>query len=112
MKHKSLNQLLCAATINVRFRETLLHDPDRAIAAGYFDQSFALTAEEQEFVTSIRAQRLEDFAAQIYQWLSDNGCHDHGHSASGRNGNGFKKNLLYTTECQSDLYYAPALARA
>ena len=35
MNHKSLNELVCAATVNVRFRETLLRDPAKAIAAGY-----------------------------------------------------------------------------
>jgi hypothetical protein len=82
MKHRSLNELLCAATVNARFRESLLRDPARAIATGYFDHSFALTPEEQELVVGIQAQRLEDFAAQVYQWISSsrngNGVHDNG----------------------------------
>ena len=45
MKHKGLNQLLCAATVNNRFRETLLHNPAQAIATGYFDHTFSLTPE-------------------------------------------------------------------
>ena len=80
MQHKSLNQLLCASTVNGRFRETLLHNPAKALATGYCNHTFALTPEERELVLGIQAQRLEDFAAQIYGWLSSNG-----------NGNGHKQ---------------------
>jgi hypothetical protein len=75
MQHKSLNQLLCAATVNGRFRETLLRNPAKALAAGYCEHTFPLTPEERELVLGIRAQRLEDFAAQVYRWLTtdDNG---------------------------------------
>jgi hypothetical protein len=73
MKHKSLNQLICAATINGRFRDLLLRDPAQAIAAGYFDHGFSLTSEEQDFVVGIRARKLEDFAAQVYQWITGTG---------------------------------------
>jgi hypothetical protein len=85
MKHKSLNQLLCAATVNGRFREMLLRDPAQAIASGYFDHSFALTPEERDLVLGIRAQRLDDFAAQVYHWISGN---NNGHSNGNGNGNG------------------------
>ncbi len=88
MKHQALNQLLCAATVNNRFRETLLCNPARAISTGYLDHTFPLTPEEQELVMGIQAQRLEDFAAQVYQWISGNG---NGRNGNGHNGNG-KKN--------------------
>ena len=126
MKHRSLNQLLCAATVNGRFRETLLRDPARAIEAGYFDHSFSLTPEEQELVIGIQAQRLEDFAAQIYNWISGNGhngYHGNGHNGNGHNGNGHKgngcnghngnghvKDLVGTSDSFVDLYRAPRLA--
>jgi hypothetical protein len=131
MKHKSLNQLLCAATVNVRFREALLSDPAQAIATGYFDHSFCLTPEEQELVVGIQAQRLEDFAAQIHHWISNagngnayagsalngngrsaNGYNGNGHSGSGRNGNGngHKHESLAPHEGFVELYRAPALA--
>jgi hypothetical protein len=80
MQHKSLNQLLCAATVNGRFCETLLRNPAKALATGYCEHTFALTPEEQELVLGIQAQRLEDFAAQVHRWLSING-----------NGNGHKQ---------------------
>ena len=91
MKHKSLNQLLCAATVNRRFRETLLHNPAQAIATGYFNHTFALTPEEQELVVSIQAQRLEDFAAQVYHWISADG---NGHNGNKHKANGGKPNRL------------------
>ncbi len=70
MMHKGLNQLLCAATVNRRFRETLLRDPAQAVAGGYLNHQFSLTPEEHKLVTGIRAQHLEDFAAQVYSWIS------------------------------------------
>lgn len=72
MKHKSLNQLLCAAVINGRFREILLRDPAQALASGYYEHSFSLTAEERDLVMGIRAQKLEDFAEQVHRWISGN----------------------------------------
>jgi hypothetical protein len=99
IQHKSLNQLLCAATVNGRFRDMLLQDPARAIATGYFDHSFCLTPEERDLVVGIRAGKLEDFAAQVYHWMSGNAYNGHngyngrngqnGHNGNnGRNGNG------------------------
>ena len=70
MMHKGLNQLLCAATVNRRFREALLRNPSQAIATGYFNHCFLLTPDEQRLVASIQASQLEEFAAQVYCWLS------------------------------------------
>ena len=116
MKHKALNQLLCAAIVNERFRETLLRDPAQAIASGYFDHSFSLTPEEQNLVVDIRARRLEDFAAQVHSWIAGNG-NGIGHSRNGnghsRNGNGHHKNghkALDPQEPFVDLYRAPVPA--
>ena len=72
MMHRGLNQLLCAATVNVRFRETLLRNPTQAIATGYFNHRFSLTPDEHRLVTGIQANQLEDFAAQVYCWISSN----------------------------------------
>ncbi len=121
MKHKSLNQLLCAATVNVRFREVLLQDPAKAIATGYFNHSFSLTPEEQELVIGIQAQRLEDFAAQVHHWISatgngnghnGNGHKGNGHNGSGWNGNGHKHDRSAHADVLVDLYRAPALTHA
>ena len=106
MKHKSLNQLLCAATVNVRFRDMLLRDPARAIDTGYFDHRFSLTPEEKEMVIGIQARQLEDFAAQVYHWMTGNG------NGNGHNGNGRKPDSVLCTENMVDLYRAPTMAHA
>lgn len=94
MKHKGLNQLVSAATVNGRFCSTLLRDPAQALAVGYFGHSFSLTPEERDLVIGIQAQRLEDFAAQIYSWmrLGGNGHNRNGHNGNGHNGNGHNGN--------------------
>ncbi|MGQ9599546.1 MAG: hypothetical protein ACUVWZ_09025 [Anaerolineae bacterium] len=107
MKHKALNQLLCAAMVNTQFREILLRDPAQAIATGYLDHSFSLTREERELVLGIQAQQLEDFAAQVYHWISDRNGNGH-HS---KNGNGHRSNLSSASEVFTDLYRAPSLVQ-
>jgi hypothetical protein len=108
MKHKGLNQLLCAATVNGRFREMLLRDPAQAIATGYFEHNFSLSPEERDLVIGIQARRLEDFAAQVYDWMSGNG----NGNGNGRNGHGTQADLLSRTDTMFDLYRAPALTHA
>ena len=116
MNHKSLNQLVCAATINARFRETLLSNPAKAIASGYFGHSFALTQEERELVLGIRAKGLEDFAAQVYNFVSGNGDGNvpvrYGRNGHGRSGNGRHKEPLLSAEPFADLVRAPVLVHA
>ena len=107
MKHKSLNQLLCAATVNVRFRDMLLRDPARAIDTGYFDHRFSLTPEEKEMVLGIEARQLEDFAAQIYHWMTGNGNGNGNGNGDGHNGHSQPR-----TENMVDLYRAPTMAHA
>lgn len=87
MKHKGLNQLLSAATINDQFCSILLRDPAQALATGYFGYSFSLTPEERDLVMGIQVQRLEDFAAQIHCWMGGNG-NGHNGNGNGHNGNG------------------------
>ncbi len=70
--HRELNRLLSAAIISPRFCQALLTDPMSAISAGYYGQRFALSQEELKLVSGIRAQGLQDFAAQIATWLSYN----------------------------------------
>jgi hypothetical protein len=105
MKHKALNQLLCAATVNARFRETLLRDPAQAIATGYFDHTFALTAEERELVIGIQASRLEDFAAEVYHWISGSGNGD-GYDDYKKNGDGQQHDVLLSPDYFADLHRA------
>jgi hypothetical protein len=111
MKHKALNQLLCAAMVNGRFRETLLRDPAQALAAGYFDYAFPLTPEERDLVIGIQAQKLEDFAAQVHCWLSGNG-NGNGHNGHGKNGHGPKPNAFGPAESLVELYTSHMSATA
>ena len=136
MKHKGLNQLLCAAVVSSRFRETLLRSPAQALASGYLEHSFSLTPEEKRLVIDIQARQFEDFAAQVYHWISGNGNqlmqkalgseepittqvqhwisgNGNGHNGkngnghNGKNGNGCKKRALEAVEPLVDLYRAP-----
>jgi hypothetical protein len=129
MKHTGLNQLLCAAVINNRFCEALLRDPAQALTAGFQGQTFSLTPEERALVVDIRAGQLEDFAAQVYCWISgngngkvrmasghgykDNGWTGNGHGRIGSNGNGrngHKHNPLSSAEPLVDLVRVPVPA--
>jgi hypothetical protein len=122
MKHKSLNQLLCAATVNGRFRDMLLRDPAQALAAGYLDHTFSLTPEERELVIGIQAHHLEDFAAQVYCWISGDGNgngrngngNGNGHNGRGNGwGNGDNLHSCPTTaECLFDAYHTTVVAHA
>ena len=124
MNHKSLNELVCAATVNVRFRETLLRDPAKALALGYFGHSFSLTEEEHDLVVGMRATGLEDFAEQIYNFISGNGkvpalshyghsgYSGNGHNGNGKNGSSRKKEALPSAEPLVDFYRASAFAAA
>jgi hypothetical protein len=117
MKHKGLNQLLSAAVVNDRFCETLLRNPAQALASGYYDHTFSLTPEERDMVIDIRAQKLEDFAAQIYRWISGNGrtvrsssySSHKAYNGNGHNGNG-KHKTLDSIERLVELHSAPVPA--
>lgn len=102
MKHKGLNQLVCAALVNDRFREKLLHNPAQALATGYMDHSFSLTPEERQFVVDIQARQLEDFAAQVYAWISTNG------DGTGNNGHGHLGKPLYRSNGRSRTGHKPS----
>jgi hypothetical protein len=86
----------------------LLRDPARAIDTGYFDHRFSLTPEEKEMVIGIEARQLEDFAAQVYHWMTGNG----NGNGNGRNGHGRKPDSVPRTENMVDLYRAPTMAHA
>ncbi|MBN1660140.1 MAG: hypothetical protein JXA93_17200 [Anaerolineae bacterium] len=92
MNHKSLNQLVCAATVDRHFCEMLLRDPASALAAGYLNHTFMLTPEERDLVVGIRAHALEEFAEAVYCWISTEaspGRNGHG-KTNGHNGHGSK----------------------
>jgi hypothetical protein len=87
----------------------LLRDPARAIDTGYFDHRFSLTPEEKEMVIGIQARQLEDFAAQVYHWMTGNG---NGHDGQSRSDHGRKPEPTPCTENMVDLYRAPTMAHA
>lgn len=107
MNHRALNQLVCAALINDRFREVLLRDPALALATGYHGQSFSLTPEEQNMVVGIRVQKLEDFAAHVHAWISGDDRVERRH---GTNGNGHHRTVPAATQPFVDLYRTPVPA--
>lgn len=63
----SLIELICAAAINRSFCQTLLFNPDRAIASGFNGQSFPVTPQERTILNSIRAGTLQEFVDQLEQ---------------------------------------------
>ena len=77
MKHRALNQLLCAALVSKHFRESLLTDTENAVRNGYQSHDFPLSQEELDFVVQVKAGCFEDFAAQVHNWvmLNDNITH-------------------------------------
>ncbi len=61
----AISHLLSAAVINQNFRETLLSDPDRALAEGFSGFEFNLDDKQRELILSIQARSLQDFAVQL-----------------------------------------------
>lgn len=64
-----LHRLFAAAIVSDQFRETLLREPEEAMANGYLGQTFALTDREKVIIKSIRADTLTDFAQKVNRAL-------------------------------------------
>lgn len=64
-----LHRLFAAAIVSNQFRETLLHEPEAALANGYLGQTFALTDQETTIIKSVRASTLADLAHKVNQAL-------------------------------------------
>jgi hypothetical protein len=62
---QEVSRLLTAAVISSQFRQMLLANPAKAISSGYGGESFHLPREQQKRLSSIRANSLSDFAAQL-----------------------------------------------
>ena len=71
--NQELNRLLLAAVVNQEFCELLMTDPKKALADGYDDQPFDLSAEEETLILSIRAVSLPDFASHLTNGHKGNG---------------------------------------
>ena len=65
----ALHRLFAAAIVSDQFRNTLLQEPDKALANGYLGQTFALSDQEKKIIKTIRAENLTDFAQKVNQAL-------------------------------------------
>jgi hypothetical protein len=68
-QRSGLHRLFAAAVVNNQFRETLLREPETALAGGYLGQTFSLTDHERTIIRSVRAKNLTDFAQKVNQAL-------------------------------------------
>lgn len=64
-----LHRLFAAAVVNNQFRETLLREPETALANGYLGQPFALSDQEKIILKSVRAKNLADLAQKVNKAL-------------------------------------------
>ncbi len=62
---KEFSRILTAAVISSHFRQMLLNNPAKALAAGFGGEAFHLENEERNRVASIRAATLADFASEL-----------------------------------------------
>ena len=60
-----LHRLFVAAVVSNQFRETLLREPEAAMANGYLGQTFSLTDQEKTIIKSVRANTLTDLAQKV-----------------------------------------------
>lgn len=60
-----LSRLITAAVVSAEFRNLLLHNPALAISAGYNGERFNFPPDQHAFISSIRAESLQEFARQL-----------------------------------------------
>jgi len=65
-----VNRLLAAAVISNQFCNLLLRDPARALQQGFAGEHFILSNAEQDFILSLHARSLQEFAANVCDHLS------------------------------------------
>ncbi|MEW6180866.1 MAG: hypothetical protein AB1522_13160 [Chloroflexota bacterium] len=58
-------RILTAAVISAQFRQLLLSNPAKALAAGFGGEAFQLSNEDRSRLVAIRATSLADFASQL-----------------------------------------------
>lgn len=69
VQRSGLHRLFAAAVVSNQFCETLLREPEAALANGYLGQSFTLSDKERIIIQSVRATNLTDFAQKVNQAL-------------------------------------------
>jgi hypothetical protein len=62
---QEISRLLTAAVVSRKFCQLLLADPLLAMRSGYNGETFQLSADEANLLSSIRATTLRDFAEQL-----------------------------------------------
>ena len=67
MNDSVYSRIISAAVINERFCNLLLNDPEKAISSGYSGETFDMNLEDKQFLSSIRANNLSDFALKLTQ---------------------------------------------
>jgi hypothetical protein len=77
MSDQALNNIMCMALIDGKFRDTLLTNP--ATVVGDFD----LDAEERDVLNAIKADSVTEFARKLHTWMTQR--------PGGSNGNGHRK---------------------
>jgi hypothetical protein len=68
-QRNGLHRLFAAAVVSNQFRETLLNEPEAALANGYLGQPFTLSDQEKVIIQSARAKNLADLAQKVNQAL-------------------------------------------
>ena len=61
------SRILTAAVVNHNFCDTLLSNPAKAVSYGYSGEKFNFAYSERKRISSIRANSLTEFAAQLAQ---------------------------------------------
>ena len=67
MSDLTLNNIMCLALTDGKFRDTLL--TDAANVVGEFD----LDADEQHILEAIKADSVTEFAAKLHDWMVERG---------------------------------------
>jgi hypothetical protein len=62
---QEISRMLTAAVVSRKFCQLLLADPVLAMRSGYNGETFQLSADEANLLSSIRATTLRDFAEQL-----------------------------------------------
>ena len=68
-ERNGLHRLFAAAVVSDQFRQTLLREPEIALAKGYLGQPFSLTDQEKAIIQSVRAETLTDLAQKVNRAL-------------------------------------------
>lgn len=67
MSDYALNNIMCLALIDGRFRDTLLTDAANVV------REFDLDTDEQDILKAIKADSVTEFAAKLHNWMVGRG---------------------------------------